>query len=111
MFLENFHCHVVLSSSKLNFRFENQALLHTFLHSFCFPYQLMYINLNALISKPSSGLYYEEKKITTSTELLLKEFLASAVRLLQNECCPRGQVNGIFLVKACPVMILVHCAA
>lgn len=70
----------------------------------------MCINLNTLISKPSSGLHYVEKK-TASTELLLKEFLASAVCLLQGECCPNGQVNGIFLVKACLVTILVHCAA
>ncbi|KAK4823761.1 hypothetical protein QYF61_006057 [Mycteria americana] len=51
---------------------------------------LMCINLDALISKPSSGLYYEKKKIT-STDLLLKEFLASAVWLLQSEWCPHGQ--------------------
>lgn len=97
----------------LNFSFENQTLLWAFLPSFCFPYRLcwldtMYINLNALIFKPSSGLYYEDKSIT---ELLSKEFLASALWLLQCEWCSHGWVNGIFLIKACLAMILVHCAA
>lgn len=115
MFLKNFYFHLAVSSTKLNFSLENQILLRASLRSFCFSYQLcwlnaLYININALISKPSSGLYYEEKKIT-STELLLKEFLASAVWLLQSECCHHGQVNEIFLVTACLVTILVHCAA
>lgn len=65
----------------------------------------MYISCNALISKPHSGLYCE-KKMITSTELLLEKNLASAVWLLQSECYPHSQVNGIVLIKTCLIRIL-----
>lgn len=53
MFLENFHCHLALSSSKLNVSFENQAL-YLLSYTLCFPYQLcrpntVYVNSNTPI--------------------------------------------------------------
>lgn len=98
------------SGTSKHFSLENQSLLYAFLPFFCSAYQLcwlndMYISCNALISKPSSGLHCE-KKMITSTELLLGKILTSAVWLLQSECYPHVCVNGIFLIKTCLIRTL-----